>query len=161
MTQVVAERLTPEAFRAYGDVVNFSGAPDLAVAGGAITCFLDRVKMEFPDGRPSLSLLIAEPTRLPMSISMMERHPFGSQTFIPMAPTQLIVVVAKNGGNRPKNIRAFLAEPNQVISFHRGTWHAAVSPFPDVGQFAVIDRVGAGTNLEEFRLDQPFTVICD
>lgn len=61
MSQVLAERLTREAFQAYSDIVNLSDAPDLALTGGAITCFFNRVKMELRDGRPALSLLSIEP----------------------------------------------------------------------------------------------------
>jgi ureidoglycolate lyase len=35
------------------------------------------------------------------------------------------------------------------VNYHRGVWHGVLAPLSEPGLFAVIDRIGAGPNLEE------------
>jgi ureidoglycolate lyase len=45
-----------------------------------------------------------------------------------------------------------------VVNFHRGTWHGVLTPLQAPGLFAVVDRIGAGANLQEHWFETPFVV---
>ena len=95
---------------------------------------------------------------LPLSLAMVERHPLGSQAFIPMSEASFLIVVADDDGGVPRNPRAFLTAVGQAINFHRGTWHGVLTPLSEPGLFAVVDRIGEGNNLEEHWFDAPYTI---
>ena len=105
-----------------------------------------------------LSLFDATPRELPYELTMMERHPLGSQCFIPMAHVPFLVIVAQDVTGRPGHPQAFQTKPGQAINFHKNTWHGVLTPLHAPGLFAVLDRIGEGQNLEEFFFDTPYVV---
>ncbi|WP_323784023.1 ureidoglycolate lyase [Thalassovita sp.] len=160
MTNVIkTEPLTAAAFAPFGDVLQAEGAPDKIINQGYCGRFHDRAKMDFgPGGRAGISIFKAEPRALPYCLDLVERHPDGSQAFIPMSMDDWLVIVAGDDNGTPADFRAFLAAPGQAINFHRGIWHGVLTPLHAPGLFAVIDRIGATPNLEEARLDPPYVV---
>jgi ureidoglycolate lyase len=113
--------------------------------------------MDFgPEGRAGISVFDAEPRALPYTFDLIERHPEGSQAFIPMTAAPFLVIVATGPDDTP---RAFLTNGAQGINLHRGTWHGVLTPLSSPGLFAVVDRIGATPNLEEHRYTQPWTVL--
>lgn len=150
--------LTSEAFAPFGDVIEVSGAPDKLINQGLCGRFHDRAAFDFSDGQAGLSLFKAEPRRLPLTLEMVERHPAGSQAFIPMSEHPFIVVVAPDRGGVPGRPQAFRTEIGQAVNYHRGTWHGVLAPLHEPGLFAVIDRIGDGDNLEEHWFDAPFVI---
>jgi ureidoglycolate lyase len=152
--------LTAEAFAAFGDVLECDGAPDRMINAGLCGRYHDRARLDFgPGGRAGLSLFDAEPHSLPYICTLLERHPEGSQAFIPMTPAPFLVIVAPDARGTPGAPRAFLSAPYQGINLHRGTWHGVLTPLAAPGIFAVVDRIGHSANLEEVLLDPPVTVI--
>jgi ureidoglycolate lyase len=120
----------------------------------------DRARLDFgPEGRAGISLFDAEPRRLPYTLDLIERHPDGSQAFVPMTENPFLVIVAPDDGGRPGTPLAFVTAPRQGINFLKGTWHGVLTPLTSPGVFAVIDRIGATPNLEEVSLDPPFMVV--
>jgi ureidoglycolate lyase len=89
---------------------------------------------------------------------MMERHPLGSQAFLPLSLDPFLVTVAEDDGGRPARPRAFLTTPGQGINLRRGVWHGVLTPLREPGLFAVIDRIGEGDNLEEHWFQRAFCV---
>ena len=89
----------------------------------------------------------------------MERHPEGSQAFIPMHGNPFLVIVAADEAGRPGTPQAFVTSGAQGINVHRNTWHGVLTPLADPGLFAVIDRIGATPNLQEHWFDTPWRVI--
>lgn len=156
--RIVIEPLTPAAFAPFGDVIDCDGAPDKIINQGLCGRFHDRARMDFTDGRAGISLFRAERRPLPLALDMMERHPDGSQAFIPMSLDGFLVIVAPDASGAPDMPRAFQTEPGQAINFHRGTWHGVLTPLAGPGLFAVVDRIGEGPNLEEHWFDAPYTV---
>lgn len=150
--------LTAEAFAPFGDVIDTEGAPDRVINQGLCGRYHDRARMDFGDGRAGISLFRAEPRALPLHLDLMERHPDGSQAFIPMSLTSFLVIVADDLGDRPGRPRAFRTVPGQAINFHRGTWHGVLTPLDAPGLFAVVDRIGPGPNLEEVTFETPWIV---
>lgn len=151
--------LTAKAFAPFGDVLEASGPADKMINAGKCGRFHDRAQLDFgPEGRAGISLFDAEPRSLPYTLDLLERHPDGSQAFLPMSQTSFLITVAPDENGRPGTPQAFLSSPGQGINFHRGTWHGVLTPLTAPGLFAVVDRIGNTPNIEEFFLDLPYIV---
>lgn len=161
MNRVVkCQPLTREAFAPFGDVLDCDGVPDKMINAGLCGRFHDRAQLDFgEDGRAGISLFQAEPRELPYVLALMERHPDGSQAFIPMTQNPFLVIAAPDDDGRPGAPLAFLTATGQGINFHRNVWHGVLTPLFAPGLFAVVDRIGPGANLQEVLLDPPFTVV--
>lgn len=159
MTNTLAiEPLTAEALTPFGDLIEVNGQPDKVINQGKCGRFHDLAKLDFNGGRAGISLFRGEIASFPITVQMVERHPDGSQAFIPMSETGFLVVVAPDENGVPGRPRAFLTAPGQAINFHRGTWHGVLTPLSAPGLFAVVDRIGTGANLEEHWFDTPYSV---
>lgn len=145
------EPLTPAAFAPFGDVLDTSGPPDRLINAGLCGRYHDRARLDFGGGHAGISLFDAEPSALPYDFDLVERHPLGSQAFLPMTRNPFLVIVAPDDNGTPGVPRAFLTEPGQGINLHRRIWHGVLTPLHAPGLFAVVDRIGEGDNLEEYR----------
>jgi len=114
---------------------------------------------DIADGRAGISLFEARPCSLPCGLEMVERHPLGSQAFLPLYETSFLVVVAPDEDGAPGTPLAFVTAPFQGVNIHRYTWHGVLTPLAGPGLFAVIDRIGDGSNLEEHWFDNPYLVV--
>jgi ureidoglycolate lyase len=160
MTMAIrSEPLTPAAFAPYGDVLDASGQPDKLINQGLCGRYHDRARLDFgPQGRAGISIFKAEARSLPYTLDMVERHPDGSQAFIPMSEHPFLVIVASDDNGAPGVPRAFLTAPGQGINLHRGIWHGVLTPLHAPGLFAVIDRIGNTQNLEEHWFETQYVV---
>lgn len=152
------EPMQASAFEPFGDLLDCAGDPDKIINQGKCGRYHDRAALAFDDGRAGLSLFRAEPRALPYQLDLVERHPHGSQAFVPMSFEPFLVIVAQDSGSGPDRPRAFVTEPGQAINFHKNTWHGVLTPLHAPGLFAVIDRIGPGDNLEEHWFDAPYMV---
>ncbi|QPH55864.1 ureidoglycolate lyase [Pontivivens ytuae] len=159
MRRITAEPLTEEAFAPFGDVLEVAGAPDKLINQGLCGRHHDQALVDFGDGRAGISLFDAEPRSLPYRLEMVERHPEGSQAFVPMTEHPFLVIVAPDEGGKPGAPRAFLTAPGQAVNYHRGTWHGVLTPLHAPGLFAVVDRIGEGANLEEHWFEASYEVV--
>lgn len=157
---ILVEKLTREAFAPFGDVIDFDGPISYPINGGMTQRFHDlaRVEVQGPNAHALISLARGQKYDLPLTLKMVERHPFGSQAFIPLSPEPFIVITALEGDDGPGRPRAFLTAPGQGINYHRNTWHGVLTPIHGVQDFLVVDRGGDGSNLEEFFYDEPWEV---
>ncbi|MFA3916587.1 ureidoglycolate lyase [Ruegeria hyattellae] len=153
-----AQPLTAAAFAPYGDVMEASGDPDKLINQGKCGRFHDRARLDFSDGVAGISIFKGEKESLPLTLKMVERHPAGSQAFVPMSADPFLVVVASDDNGVPKDPVAFLTQPGQAINFLSGTWHGVLTPLSEPGLFAVIDRIGDGANLEEHWFDTDYVI---
>jgi ureidoglycolate lyase len=151
---IAPQPLTQQDFAPFGDVLEVGGAARTINAGMCLR-YHDRAKVEVEQGRVGISLFHAQLRALPYHFDLIERHPLGSQAFIPMGAEPFLVIVARDTSTAPL---AFLTNGAQGINFHRGTWHGVLTPLAGSGMFAVIDRIGEGANLEEFRHPTGWTV---
>ncbi|MEX0327639.1 MAG: ureidoglycolate lyase [Ruegeria sp.] len=158
-TQIVAKPITAAAFAPFGDLLDASGDPDKIINQGQCGRYHDRALLDFSDGRAGISIFSANPRPLPYRLDMVERHPDGSQAFIPMTHQPFLVVVAPDEGGQPGEPKAFITQPGQAVNYHRGTWHGVLTPLLAPGLFAVVDRIGGGCNLQEFWFDAPYQVV--
>jgi ureidoglycolate lyase len=155
---IVIQPLMAEAFAPFGDVLAVAGDPDRIINQGLCGRWHDRANLDFGDGRAGISLFQSHTRALPYLLEMVERHPLGSQAFIPMSLDPFLVIVAPDMGGAPGRPVAFRTAPGQGINIARNTWHGVLTPLHAPGLFAVIDRIGDGTNLEEHWFDQPYKV---
>ncbi|UWS80648.1 ureidoglycolate lyase [Phaeobacter sp. G2] len=156
--KIAIQPISAAGFAPFGDLLQVTGAPDKIINQGLCGRYHDLAQMDFCDGRAGLSLFNAEPRTLPLALTMMERHPQGSQAFIPMSEHGFLVIVARDAGGTPGTPLAFETQPGQAVNFHRGTWHGVLTPLHAPGLFAVVDRIGAGANLQEHWFETPFVV---
>jgi ureidoglycolate lyase len=156
--QVAIQELTAAAFAGFGDVIALRQAPDQIINQGFCGRHHDLAKLDFIEARAGISLFKAVPRSLPYRLEMMERHPLGSQAFLPMTAEPFLVIVAPDEDGRPGAPLAFRTASGQGVNFHRGTWHGVLTPLAEPGLFAVVDRIGAGDNLQEHWFDEVFEV---
>lgn len=154
-----SQPLTAEAFAPFGDILDASGTPDKIINAGLCGRYHDRAQLDFGcGGRAGISIFDAEPRSLPYEFTLLERHPDGSQAFLPLTAHPFLVIVAPDQNGSPGTPQAFLTASHQGVNFHRGTWHGVLTPLTAPGLFAVVDRIGDTTNLEEVFLDPGYAV---
>ncbi|UWQ35219.1 ureidoglycolate lyase (plasmid) [Leisingera sp. M527] len=160
--RLTAKPLTAAAFAPYGDVIEVAGAPDKMINQGMCGRHHDLAALNFgEDGRAGISLFDAKARHLPHKVDMLERHPEGSQAFVPVNGVPMLVVVADDKDGTPANLQAFISQPGQSINLYRNTWHGVLAPLGAPGQYIVVDRIGTTPNLEEHWFKEPFTVVAD
>jgi len=159
MGVIAAQPLSAQAFAPFGDVLACREAPDKLINQGLCGRHHDLARLDFgPGGRAGISLFDAQPRTLPLRLEMVERHPEGSQAFVPMTQAPFLIVVAPDNGGTPGTPQAFLSAPGQGVNYHRNTWHGVLTPLSAPGLFAVIDRIGDSANLEEHWFETPYSI---
>ena len=155
------ELLTRERFAPYGDVIEATADRATAMNDQRFDLFDDLCRVE-TDARGRIAISIARcrvATSLPYRFEMVERHPNGSQAFVPLSACRFVVVVAPpEAGVEASDLRAFVTNGRQGINYHRGTWHMPLIAFEAGQEFLVIDRAGASPNCDEHWLDEAVTV---
>lgn len=160
MKKIFAEPLTREAFAPFGDVIEADGAESFLINGGMCRRFHDLAKVEAAGegARVLVNVFRGQPYALPLTLTMVERHPLGSQAFMPLTPQPFLVVVCPDEGGRPGPPQAFITKPGQGVNYARNTWHGVLTPLKQEQDFLVVDRGGEGDNLEEFFFREPYEV---
>lgn len=159
--EIPVERLTREAFSPFGDVIELGAAPTATINAGLCGRHHDLAALDFTaGGAAGISLFDATPYALPHALDLVERHPLGSQAFLPMSAAPFLVVVAEDDGGVPVRPRAWITNGRQGVNYRRGTWHGVLTPLSAPALFAVVDRIGGtGDNLEEHRFEAPWRVV--
>ena len=155
--RIRARALTSDRFAGFGEVFAAGDGVAKTINRGRCQRYSDWASLAFlRDGRASLSLFESEPVALPLKLDFLERHPLGTQAFIPMSGNPYLVVVAPGlEDGSPGLPEAFVAGPGQCINIGLGVWHGVLSPIGKRSVFAVVDRAGPGDNVEEFELGSP------
>jgi len=154
------EPLTREAFAPFGDVIELDGARHFPINAGTTERYHDLAQIDVgdADGRALVNVFRAQPFRLPIEIRMMERHPLGSQAFIPIGDAPYLVVVAPRGALDAGALRAFVTRGWQGVNYAKGVWHHPLLALEGCSDFIVIDRGGPGDNCEEVQLSEPWHI---
>ena len=156
----MARRITPAPltgrdFAPFGEVIETDGAERRMINDGSTVRFHDlaRVDVAAHGGYPLINLFRAQPLALPLTISLLEQHPLGSQAFIPLHTAPFLIVVAPAGAApRLAELRAFVTDGRQGVNYARGVWHHPVIALGRETDFVVVDRGGPGDNLVEVSL---------
>lgn len=152
---VKIEPLTRAAYAPYGDVIDMQDVDHFSINEGAIERFHDLAKVDIgadEGGRTLISIALCNRAdSLPYTLPHVERHPLGSQAFLPLDDTPVIVVVAPHGESvDPADIKAFISNGKQGINYHRAVWHMPLIALQKGQQMIIVDRGGPGNNCEEF-----------
>jgi len=154
--------LTSERFAPYGDVIESVVDRMAAMNAARFERFDDLCAIDMKnDGRVAVSIARCRvATRLPYRFDMVERHPLGSQAFVPLTPCVMMVVVAPAEESvEAADLRAFVTNGRQGINYHRGTWHMPLIAF-DAGQdFLIIDRAADVPNCDQHTLDEAVVLV--
>src|SRR5687768_852111 len=127
---ITAEPLTRKTFAAFGDVLDTDWPNHFSINNGKAERYHDlaKVEAEGPNARVLISIFRGTPYDLPLKLTMVERHPFGSQAFMPLGGKPFLVVVCQDDGGRPGMPHAFVTKPGQGVSYPRNTWHGVLTP---------------------------------
>jgi len=154
MRELTPEPLTAEAFAPFGRVIEASDeAAKLDINQGHAVRYDRLAEIDVADGGGTgvISLFRARPLA-ELVLRVFERHPLGSQSFVPLSGRPYLVAVAPAGDFDPAQIRLFRAEGHQGIHYRKGTWHHFLLVLEADSDFLVIDRAGPGDNCEEIAL---------
>ncbi len=147
--------LTLEGFAPYGDVLETLADNRQPMNNARFERYCDLANVDVGSesgGRTSISIARSRAaTELPYRVDMLERHPDGSQAFMPLANFQFVVVVAPAGESVDlQELAAFVSNGRQGINYHRGVWHMPMAAMKKGEEFLIIDRAGDGDNCDEF-----------
>lgn len=153
------QTLTREKFAPFGQVIEASEGNNFPINDGTAIRFHDLAWIDVSEdhGRPCVSIFRAQPRKLPLQLTLLERHPLSSQAFVPMGQARFLIIVAA-AGDQPENPRAFVSNGRQGINYHRGTWHHPLIALDAETDFLVMDRSGPGDNCDEFKLAHKLTI---
>lgn len=166
---LVMEPLTKAAFAPFGTVIERDGAEIRMINEGTTTRYhaLSGVDVAAGGGTAILSIFAGTPRSVPIEISMMERHPIGSQAFMPLSDHDWLVVVAPTNGDDSapdfNGLRCFHARGDQGVSYAPHVWHHPLL-VRQPQDFLIADRAGPegesdSANLQEHWEDSPVAVI--
>lgn len=147
-----ANPLTREAFAPYGDVIEMQGHEPAPMNQGWGERYADlaRVDVADADGEPRICIVRSLPESIPVPLRLIERHPLGSQIFMPLAPQPFLVVVGPAGEVPAREqLEAFVSTGGQGVNYHKGVWHHPMIALDAVTDFITIDRKGPGDNCDE------------
>ena len=150
------EKINRSNFAAYGDLISTSDINPMDINAGYAKRFdnLANLNTSKDDGKTIVSIFSALKRVFPMKIDMMEKHPLGSQAFIPMKVTTFLCFVAPPGDLPEVNkIQSFIVPPQTGINYKPGIWHFPLISTENTN-FLVIDRKGKGENLVIHKFDK-------
>lgn len=156
--KLVTQPLTKEAFAEFGDVIEVDNATHFSINEGAVERYHDLANVDVDvevGGRAIISYFkINEAKTFPHTFNLVERHPKGSQAFIPMFDSPVAIVVAAKGENvTGSDLRAFITNGRQGFNFHAGVWHMPLVSEEKDRIFVVVDRAGPGDNCDEYTIE--------
>jgi ureidoglycolate lyase len=152
--------LSARAFAPFGDVIEIDGREPRSINDGTCRRFDDLacIDVTAQGGRVSLSIFEADARPLPLRIDLLERHPLGSQAFVPLGPEPFLVVVADEGDLTAGGIHVYLSSGQQGVNYRRNVWHHPLIALHERARFLVVDRAGLGPNCEERALAEAVMV---
>ena len=143
------KNITRENFSIFGDLISSENVEPIDINAGYAKRFDNLAKIDTlkDKGETIVSIFSALKRSFPMEIDMMEKHPLGSQAFIPMKETTFLSFVAPPG-NVPEinKIQSFIIPRKKGINYRPDIWHFPLISTEDTN-FLVIDRKGSGNNL--------------
>jgi ureidoglycolate lyase len=159
---LVPKPLTSERFAPFGDVIESVVDRTAAMNAERFERFDDLCRLDMSDdGRVAVSIARCRvATALPYRLDMVERHSLGSQAFVPLGPSRMIVVVAPPEESvEASDLCAFVTNGRQGINYLRGTWHMPLIAFESGQEFLIIDRAADQPNCDMHSLDEPVMLV--
>jgi len=143
------KKITSKNFKKFGDLISTKKIKPININNGYAKRFnnLCKINTSLKKGNTIMSIFSAKKRKFPMKIKMMEKHPIGSQAFVPMSETKFLVFVAPKGDKPDINkIQSFLVPKQTGVNYKAGIWHFPLISMKNMN-FLVVDRKGKGNNL--------------
>ena len=141
--------ITKENFKKFGDMITTEDIKPIKINKGYAKRYdgIAKKKKKKDNGESTISIFSALKRSFPMKVDMMEKHPLGSQAFIPMKETTFLAFVAPEG-DKPdlSKIESFIVPKGIGVNYNPGIWHFPLISTEDMN-FLVVDRLGGGDNL--------------
>ncbi|MEQ1368131.1 ureidoglycolate lyase [Acinetobacter schindleri] len=155
--------LTSENFARFGEVISCQGNDYFHINDAHTERYHALVMTEIMgDAKAGISIFRnIKSTQIPFEISMLERHPNGSQTFIPMRGQKFLIVVAPSLDTDTPDLSqlcAFITDGTQGVNYRAGTWHHPLLTLEAPSDFAVVDRIGTGHNCDVYQFPETFKI---
>jgi ureidoglycolate lyase len=154
-------------FERFGDFLTLEDANHFKINGGSTDRFhaLSQVDTSTQDGKTIISMFRGQAFNLPFVLKVMERHPLGSQTFIPLNPSlgqRYLIVVAPaecvSEEDITNNLSAFIAQGFEGVTYKKGVWHHPLISLDQINDFIVVDRSGPGNNCDEIPISSSVVI---
>jgi ureidoglycolate lyase len=142
-------KISRSNFSSYGDLISTDDINPMNINEGYAKRFdnLANLDTSKDSGKTIVSIFSALKRTFPMKIHMMEKHPLGTQAFIPMKETTFLAFVAPSGESPEiDKIQSFIIPAKMGINYKPGIWHFPLISTENIN-FLVIDRKGSGDNL--------------
>ena len=148
--------LSKNRFNKFGDVLETEGREHFLINNDMCKRYnkLSEVTTDTGVGVPQIAIFRGKPYNFPLRLRLLERHPFGSQAFMPLHSDPFLVIVAEDFNGEPTIPNVFYTNGRQGININKNTWHGVLTPIIAECDFLVVDRSGPTPNLEEFNLNQ-------
>jgi len=156
-TWLTPSALNSASFSEFGEVIEIADHKPRVINYDQTLRYDDLATIDVAEqgGKPVISIFRSKPVVLPFLIRVMEYHPLGSQTFMPLHNRPFVVLVARSATVLdPSTIRAFVTNGRQGVSYRKGTWHHYQISLDVESEYLVIDRDGPGDNCVECQLDE-------
>ncbi|MGE7367946.1 ureidoglycolate lyase [Neorhizobium sp. NPDC001467] len=152
--------LTRDAFAPFGDVIEADPARRRLINNGTTERFhaLAEAVMLGRADRLIFNIFRGQARTFPHVIDMMERHPFGSQSFVPLSGRPFLVAVSKDEDGVPSRPQIFLAQAHQGVNYFANCWHHPLMALGQTSDFLVVDRDNPQDNLVEFFFETPYMI---
>jgi ureidoglycolate lyase len=160
MHRLKIQPLTADAFAPFGDVIAPREEAKVYINNGTTERFhaLASAEVAGTGARVIINIFRGQPRQFPYSVTMMERHPYGSQSFSPLNGQSFLVVVAEDKDGEPGEPQVFLAKGGQGVNYHRNVWHHPLMTLNVVADFLVVDRTGEELNLQEVDYPEAYMI---
>lgn len=156
---LVPKILNAKNFSDYGDVIELAGNDPITINSGNCLRYSDLASLDIcSSGVAGISLFDAKAYASPLSLRTVERHPLGSQAFLPVGTDPYLIVVADDIDGIPQTPGVFITTGYQGVNYRRNTWHSVLTPIVKQSLFVVVDYIGDANNLEEFEYDDPWLI---
>ena len=149
MKLIKAKKITKKNFSKFGQLIDTSKKNPININDGYAKRFDNLINLDTSKkkGKAIVSIFKAKKRKFPMKIDMMEKHPLGSQAFIPMEDTKFLVFVAPRGDKPDVNkIQSFVVPKQTGVNYNAGIWHFPLISMKNMN-FLIVDRKGKGNNL--------------
>ncbi len=151
--------LTKEHFAGFGDVIELADANPIEINDGNCLRYSDLAAINIDDtGKTGISLFDAKAYISPLLLTYVERHPLGSQAFLPTNNDPYLVIVAADNNGEAQAPEVFVTSGYQGVNYYRNTWHGVLTPIESRSLFVVVDYIGKGSNLQEFEYATPYLI---
>ena len=144
------KKISNDNFFEYGDFINPYDKEPEDINTNTTKSYFDLANIEIlgENKKARLNLFDAKKRIFPLTINMLEKHPFSSQVFLPLGNNPFFVIVC-SPGLKPdlNNLNFFIVENGNGVNFKPMVWHFPLISINDA-KFITIDKKNTDTNLE-------------